>query len=138
MNVAAGFSSETGLFIENALKGVREGARLDDDPVLPPLPVVSPRSKVVRLAREEIPWKIAPPAITAKPTVSIRVQKKPKRSARWPLLLCGFVASVFAGAAFMASPLGARPEVRHAVSVSKAKTSQAAHAVSAIASRVHL
>lgn len=134
MNVA-GFSSETGLFIEDALKRAREVARLDDDPVLPPLPVTMPRSKVVRIATKDMPWKPAPSSTSVATPVSGIRPKAQRRSARWPLAVCAFVASIFAGAAFMSSPLGARPEVRRVVEVSKAKTMNAVHTVAALAHR---
>jgi hypothetical protein len=143
MNVA-GFTSETGMLIEGALAQVRATARLDDDPVLPPLPVVAPRTKVIVLKKADVPWpsvsvKTPPtptPTVSASqmPTVNVRDVKKP--GVRWPIVACAFVACVFAGAAFMSSPAGARPGVRNVVNVSKAKSVGAYHAVATVVTSV--
>jgi hypothetical protein len=38
--------------------------------------------------------------------------EKPRRHARWPVVLCALVATCFGTAAFLESPLGAKPEVQ--------------------------
>jgi hypothetical protein len=142
-----GLASETGLLIEDALKGVREAARLDADPVLPPLPVLAPRRDVVVFKRDAIPWPRPTPAASMTPvpvagasqmpTVKVR-DMKPKRRSGFPIVLCAFVASIAGGAAFMASPLGARPEVRHAVDATRVETVKAFHVAASFASRIHI
>jgi hypothetical protein len=131
-----GLESETGLLIESALEGVRAVARLDDDPVLPPLPVAPPRRNPVPPPCGELPRPRAPASLGSQmPTVKVRPQKA-ARGVRWPIVCCAFVASVAGGAALMASPLGARPSVRHAVIVSRSETVRALHVVTAFALRL--
>ncbi|HEY8076535.1 MAG TPA: hypothetical protein VIF62_20565, partial [Labilithrix sp.] len=109
--------SETGLLIDDALRHVREGARLDDDPVLPPLASVAPRREAIVISRDVLfePTKPKKPEGSLGSTMPTTKLPTKRRAKRWPLVLCAFVASTFAGAAFMASPLAARPEVKHAI-----------------------
>jgi hypothetical protein len=141
MSLAAVLSvnDDTNIIVDNALARVREEARLDAEPVLPPLEVLLP----ARLQRKPLigsavfvptPRPLpSPEAIVAEAakqnskSTTISTKRGPvhaRSAARWPVLLCGFVASVFAGAAFMYSPVGQRPEVRRAVVVAK---TEAAH-----------
>lgn len=132
--------SETGLLIDDALRQVREAARLDEDPVLPPPLSIAPRRDVILISRDALFERAMPmPAVhhSATPTTKLPKTKKKRRGKRWPLFLCAFVASTFAGAAFLASPLGARPEVRRAVDASRAELSKATHAVTGLVALAH-
>ena len=62
------------------------------------------------------------------PTV-VRAAKKHAPVRSWPVLLCGFVAGVSAGAALIASPVGQRPAVHHVVVAAQA---QASHVVASL------
>jgi len=131
--------SETGLLIDQALREVRAAARLDEEPVLPPPLSIAPRREAIVISTDALfdATKPKPDASlrSVMPTTKIRSTKR--RSKRWPLLLCAFVASGFAGAAFLASPMGARPEVKQAIATSRVETSKALHAMSGVVALVH-
>lgn len=127
--VSTGFPSDTNMLVDACIARVRETARLDDDPILPrvlprrgppPLPRTGPpplpmaahdiliipapeTSDVQVIARPR-----AAPTVMTRPAAPIR----PARPARWPLMLCGFVAVVAASTSFFVSPQGRRPEVQ--------------------------
>jgi hypothetical protein len=56
---------------------------------------------------------------------------------RWPVILCGFIGVVFAGAALMKSPLGHRPEVQHVVKGAQQYV-EGAYAAVAVAAKARL
>jgi hypothetical protein len=62
--------------------------------------------------------RLAPARAPAEPPAKTAPRKK--RPARWPVRLCALVALGFAGASFLASPLGQRPEVREITSSARA------------------
>lgn len=145
------FSSDTNILVETCLARVRETARLDDDAVLPPLPVVMPRRDVVMLTKKEMAGSAprsgplqngqesgacsagtgdalrggrhAPTQRVSRPG-NLKV---PTRSSRswWALALCGFVAGGAASAAFFVSPVAQRPGVER---VTRAARTHASHA----------
>jgi hypothetical protein len=143
--------SSTHLLIDACIAAVRETARLDDDAVLPPLPVVAPRRDVVILTKSDMagsaagfaasstPDETAGDAIGEKqdrsrklPTVTLRVSRRSDRArgSRWALILCALVAGSFASASFLASPVGHEPSV---VRVRDGARAHASHAVEATA-----
>lgn len=115
------------------LHSVRELARLDDDPVLPPPPppLALRREVVVFSAKDSakihdrfttrrtarwtevnIPIDVDLEPLHAEPTKKVGAQRAKKPSSALALVLCGLVAGVAAGAAFLASPMGERPDVQ--------------------------
>lgn len=122
---SAGFPSDTHQLVDACIARVRSAAHLDDEAVLPPLPKLTPRRDVVVFTRSQTGVAAAAKAATvavAAPTAVAR-----HRAQRWPLLLCAFIASMSAGAAFMVSPAG------HRHAVQQATTSARVHATTAIA-----
>lgn len=142
------FPSDTNLLVAACVARIRETARLDDDAVLPPLPVVMPRRGVVILTKSDMAGsavgttgqesgacgtragdalrrgrELAPTQRVSRPGA----QGSAKRS-RWALTLCGFVAGFAASAAFIASPLAHRPGVERVTHSARAHASHAAHA----------
>lgn len=125
--------------IAACLHSVRELARLDEDPVLPPPPPpLVPRHEVVVFSAKDsakihdrfttrktarwtdvnIPIEVDLESLRAEPTKKVGAPPAKKPSSALALLLCGLVAGVAAGAAFLASPMGERPDVQrttHAV-----------------------
>jgi hypothetical protein len=134
---ALSITSETESLIEGALAAVRAAARLDDDPVLPPLPANTPRRQVVVLSRKDIPLpspsEIVRSSASAAPRASANAVATPAARAHgrtrwpWPVVLCGLVASLAAGAAFMASPLGHTTAVQSAATAVQARVAAAVH-----------
>jgi hypothetical protein len=142
------FLSETGLLVDECIAQVRETARLDDDAVLPPLPMLVPRRDVVILGKSEMAGLAAgagaaesgAPGATAgdglrSDRACATTQLVSRRSglhslvSRWAVVVCAFVASAFASAAFLASPMGKKPAVVH---VTEAARTHASHAVRAV------
>ncbi len=143
MSAAAVLTDDTNHLVDDALARVRADARLDAEPVLPPLDVLLPiplrrrppplpPSAMPRVPESGIvvvPTPIPLPSPAAIVAAAARknastandnaVVAERRPSMRWPILLCGFIACVFAGAAFMRSPIGQKPSVQHAVSVAK-------------------
>ena len=115
------WSLETDSLVEGALLAVREAARLDDDPILPPLPAPTPRRDVVVLSRVDLPLPSPSEIVRASASVALpaKAVAAPSASRRrgmpWPVLACGLIASLAAGAAFMASPVGHLPRVQKAI-----------------------
>jgi hypothetical protein len=133
-----GLPSDTNILVEACLAEVRASARLDEDVVLPPLPQLAPRRTVALFTSAEVAAGLAllaPPARDEGPVGAVwspRLAKPRRRRGRWPVVLCGFVASAFASAAFFASPLGHRPSVTAATRLVGAHARTAAsHAVDA-------
>jgi hypothetical protein len=132
--------SESHLLIDACLRGVREEARLDDDPVLPPLSSIR-RNEMVKPIEVPSPstgssetstrsvWRrseVSLPDLTTMTPLPLSrasadeetVTRRPRSLAqrmRWPVFLCGFVAGIFGGIALMKSPVGRRPAVQHVV-----------------------
>lgn len=149
------FLSETGLLVDACIAQVRETARLDDDAVLPPLPVVAPRREVVMLTKSAMAGSAAgagvaesgAPGATAgdglrSDRACATTQLVSRRSgwqamaSRWALVVCAFVASAFASAAFLASPMGKKPVVVHVTEAARAHASHAVHAVAETAGSI--
>ncbi|MDB4936152.1 MAG: hypothetical protein JWP87_3124 [Labilithrix sp.] len=150
-------SSSTHLLIDECIANVRETARLDDDAVLPPLPVVAPRRDVVILtkidtagsaasspAASSTPDETAGDAVGAQPQKSrglgaathrVSRRSEPHRASRWALALCAVVAGSFASAAFFASPAGHKPSVVRVRDGARARASHAAQATAALFTR---
>ncbi len=142
---SSGFPSDTSLLVDSCLAQVRKTARLDDDPVLPPLPAVTRRREVVMFTRSEVAGIAAGSAadasaseraraatqLVARPS-SIRARSRATGS-RWALLACTFIASTCASAAFLASPMGHKPAVVRVVDAAHARASHAVDAVHAVA-----
>lgn len=124
---------------------VREVAGLDEDVVLPPLPLVAPRRDVVILTKNDLASagdalgastsldveRISPRS-DGRPAASARA---PKRASRAPLFFCALVAVAFGGAAFLESPAGKAPSVVRVTSAVRAHASHAGHAVAAVVGR---
>ena len=122
------FEDETAMFVADTLKAVVEVASMNEQYVLPmaplptarplPLPIAatSPRHRVRFLEKEDVmcamPTPIEPMLLRETAPIAPRA-----RSTRWPVLLCAFIASVFAGAALMQSPLS--KNVHHAIKTVK-------------------
>ena len=145
MSAALVLTDDTNNIVDSALARVREDARLDAEPVLPPLEVLLPMPLSGRRRPPPLPQSAQPripesgivmvptpvPLPSARTivaeaakknatTVDVKREPLPARSSmRWPIFLCGMIAGVFAGAAFMRSPVGQRPAVQHAVVVAK-------------------
>ena len=124
--------SDPHILVDRCLARVRKDARLDEEPVLPPLDVIlgkepkrivfSPWIKASPSASEIVRDAGAPaflpnlpdrPTAALPATLSSRPVKTFAQRMRWPVLLCGFVAGVFGGAAVMKSPIGRKPAVQH-------------------------
>ena len=133
MNAAVALSDDTNSLVDDALARVRKDACLDAEPVLslallrpaprlravpPPLPKPVVRAVVLVPTPVPLPSAEAIVAEVAKKNAQTFTAKR-ERGVRWPVILCGFVASIFAGAAFMQSPAGQRPAVQHTVKVAK-------------------
>lgn len=145
----AGFPSDTNLLVDACIKRVREAARLDDDAVLPPLPVAMPRRDVVILTKDQIAGGSAgtspgtedgasgatragdDPRTSRANAATQVVSRRSVGTARWPLALCGFVAGAFACAAFLASPIGQRPDVKRVTHAAHVKAMDAGHGAAA-------
>lgn len=149
--------SESHILIEACLARVRQDARLDEEPVLPPLHMLvsKPESERMRLyvgpssrqlpSAGEIVKSVVKP-VTAnganaatrsrreKPTA--RTSKSLVRRMRWPVLLCGFVAGIFGGMAVMKSPVGEKPAVKHVVKQAQTHAASAYAATAAAKSRL--
>ena len=144
--------SDTSLLVEACIARVREVAQLDDDVVLPPLPVVAPRRDVVILTKKDTAGSAAGWPASRTPGASagdalgasleLDVQRISPRSAprrttsRLALVLCGLVAGAFASAAFLASPFGHVPAVLRATTAARSHASDAARAVAQAASSI--
>jgi hypothetical protein len=133
--------SDSHLIVDACLAHIRADARLDDEPVLPPLhSLLPPRSSAavrIEVRRDPPPrsvwsvrasspsqvthmvtppaWQVAGPAVR----IATKTAKIEKRSIaqrmRWPVFVCGFLAGVFSGVALMKSPVGEKPAVRHVI-----------------------
>ena len=75
---------------------------------LPPASVIARQAGVANERRRQTTFRTKKKALA---------NRSPKR---WPVVLCGLVAMYFGVTAFLASPLGAKPEVKHAVASSRA------------------
>lgn len=119
------FPSDTFRLVDVCVERVRLAARLDDDAVLPPLPVVAKRRDVLILEKSAVIGSLAgdgraPPATAGSavrsrrdvPTAR-RASRRPRADSRGALVMCAVVALVAASAAFLASPLGRAPSVVH-------------------------
>lgn len=135
---AVGFQSDSYQLVETCLAQLRASAQLDADPILPSIDVL-PESDIVDVDTSELvivegSMKELPSAASIVresvranqraqkdvPTLrKMRAAEPVKRHARWPLLLCGLVATYCGITAVIRSPLGAKPEVRHVVKVSR-------------------
>ena len=91
------------------------------------------RAPVRRLSSRKItrPRGQTGPTVTAPAEMRTRIRRL-RSYARWPTLLCGFIASVAAGAALMASPLGNHPVLQEAVMTAHAGGVRAAMVVRAV------
>ncbi len=124
------FEDETHMFVEDTLAAVSEATSMNEQYVLPmgrlpvarpdkpPMPATSPRHKVVILDKATVlaamPTPIDP--ILLQPRPYGPETPKPKKRSRpkmWPVYMCAFIASVFAGGAIMQSP--ASVHVHHAI-----------------------
>ena len=125
---------DTNRLVDACIARVRAEARLDDDAVLPPLPVVAPRRDVVILSKSV---GERGERSRDKPTVVSlsRQSKLSKRPSRFPMMICGFIAGAAACAALLASPVGHWPAVERATQTARAQASHAAHATASFFSR---
>ena len=124
--------SESNILIEACLAAVRQNAGLDDESVLPPLDdLLSPPLPLRLVAPPELQNLPSAEMIVraAIPTVRTRSMTRTiARTIRWPVLLCGFMGGIFAGAGLMKSPAGEQPTLQH---LAKAGRVQAVRAWSA-------
>lgn len=128
--VLAAWESESSL-IESALQHVRHVAHLDDDPILPKLGPAS-RSGIAAVPSPAIFYLPVPEE--AAPSVAPAAAPEPKvrrRTIRWPVRFCGLIAIGYAVAAFLASPMGHRPQVVRVTSKVQASAQSGWHAASA-------
>lgn len=140
---AVGFQSDSQVLVETCLARLRADANLDEHPVLPAIEDLLPYAddEVIEVCTDEIIITDAADIPSAKSIVreaaranAIERRDTPthekarakrsadvaRRPARWPVLLCALVATYFGVTAFLRSPAGAKPEVQHAVKVSRA------------------
>lgn len=75
---------------------------------LPPASVIARHAGILNERRRKTTFRTKKRALA---------KQSPKR---WPVILCGLVATYFGVTAFLASPLGAKPGVQHAVASSRA------------------
>jgi hypothetical protein len=147
--------SSTHLLIDECIANVRQTARLDDDAVLPPLPVVAPRRDVVILTKVHAAGSAASSAASSTPDETagdvVGVQPSSRRlegthrvsrrsgpddrASRWALVLCAVVAGSFATASFLASPAGHKPSVVRVRDGARSRASHAVHATAALFTR---
>jgi hypothetical protein len=143
--------SDSHILIDACLARVRVDARLDEDPVLPPLEVllgkedrtpsprvvISPFVKRLPTAEAIVKASVKPAAlVTSSTPTKPAVARTFAQRMRWPVFLCGFVAGVFGGVAVMKSPVGNRPTVRHAVQKVQSHAASAYAATAAATSRL--
>jgi hypothetical protein len=142
-----GFPSDTYDLVDACIERVREAAGLDEDGVLPPLPVVAPRRDVVILTKSEVAGETAgdaasieqpASAVTAgdavragrelAPThrVSRRSANHSSKISRCAVALCALVALGSASAAIFSSPLGRKPAVARVARTARAASDRAA------------
>lgn len=137
-------SSETGILIRDAIACVREVARLDDKVVLPPLPVLAPRTTRVAFPKDALPKAANDVAIATPPSVVVVDRPAPAPTApraalvdtqrtsrrarsRYPIVLCALVALASGVASFLASPYAHRdPTVQKATATVEQKVTAAA------------
>jgi len=141
---AVAFQSDSYQLVETCLARLRIDAQLDEDPILPTIDLC-PESVILdvdvselvivegsgelpsaaSIVRESVKANQASFAQKDVPTIRrIRsaepvADPKTKTSARWPVVLCAIVATSFGGAAFLKSPMGAKPEVQRVVKASR-------------------
>jgi hypothetical protein len=157
MSACSAFSDDTHHLVDSVLARVRTEARLDDEPVLPPLeaiirrlepaprPVAKRPTTPIVLVPTPAPLPSPEAIVAAAVKESERTQRAKRfetkrRLSRWPVLLCGFVSGVTMGAAFMLSPVGQKPvvqrEVQHALKVTRANVASAYQATAAFTADV--
>jgi hypothetical protein len=126
--------SDSNVLIDACLASVRKNAGLDNESVFVPLKRLleadAPKRVVVGPSVHELPTAeeivrsavkaSSPPASIGEPVVhgdvtAVPSKRKRTRCMRWPVFLCGFVAGVFGGIAFMKSPVGQKPPVQSVV-----------------------
>jgi len=128
--VLAAWESESSL-IDSALKHVRHVAHLDDDPILPKLAPPS-RSGIAAIPSPAIFYVPVPEVAAASAAPVARPEPKAtRRTIRWPVRFCGLIAIGYAVAAFLASPMGHRPEVVRVTSKVQVGAQSGWHAASA-------
>jgi hypothetical protein len=135
---AVGFQSDSYQLVETCLARLRIDAELDELPVLPTIDLL-PEGDIVEVDTSEL--VIVCSSVRELPSAASIVREsvkanqkdvptlrrmraaapvaKPVRPARWPVVLCALVATYFGTAAFLESPLGAKPEVRQVIKVSR-------------------
>lgn len=129
-----GYPSDTHLLVESCIARVRAAACLDDDAILPPLPVVAPRRDVVVFTESQTVLAAAAPVAAAVVVAPSPPPPRVTRRGNWPLLFCAFVAGVAGGAALLASPAGQRPGVQRVTHSARAHASHAAQATMTLVS----
>lgn len=142
---AVGFQSDSQILVETCLARLRVEARLDDEPVLPAIEDLVPYGEadeeVFEVRTDEIIVTDAaaiPSAASivrasaranAQASASAKAKRlaptmltkpRPRRPARWPVVLCALVATYCGITAFLRSPLAAEPRVAHGVRASRA------------------
>lgn len=140
LNAEASYSDfeDTNLLVDACIARVRAEARLDDDAVLPPLPVVTPRRDVVILTKAAVGVQGAGGGrqrTSRDVPTAVSVYRQSKRPSRVPMMLCGFIAGAAACAAFLASPVGHRPSVERARNAAHARAERAAQATASLFAR---
>jgi hypothetical protein len=134
--------SDTDFLVDACLAQVREVARLDDELVLPPLPVVVPVAILTKsdTCAEAFKRSVLPPTqLVPRSSLSASAATRApagKRPSRWPMALCGFIAGAAACAAFLASPAGHRPGVVRVTHSIQTHATSAAHSTAAFFTRL--
>lgn len=72
------------------------------------------------------------PAAAFEAPAPLPAPARPRKHARWPVVLCALVATYFGTTAFIKSPLGAKPEVQHVVRTSRAHIRSAVDATTSL------
>ena len=137
---AVGFHSDSQKLVEMCLARLREGARPDHDAIegLEEIELLEDDTLDVRTEEliidcpdvKDVPSAASIVRASAKanrrrdvPTIHLR--RAPRRPVRWPLVLCGIVATYCGVSAVIRSPVGERPEVKEIVKTSRAHVGSA-------------
>jgi hypothetical protein len=128
--------SDSQILVDACVARVREAARLDDEPVLPPPPSSGPREIVVLSSADlvDLPSarSIAEAAgrANAKEGVAVR-PRSAARVRRWPVALCGLVAFAAAFASWATSPPG-KPTFESAAQATRGELARAAYVLAGV------
>jgi hypothetical protein len=129
--------SDSQILVDACVARVREAARLDDEPVLPPPPSSAPREIVVLSSADlvDLPSarsiaEVAGRANAKEGGVAVR-PRSAARAQRWPVVLCGLVAFAAAFASWATSPPG-KPSFERAAQATRGEVARAAYVLAGV------